>query len=81
MHTSQPSLSPATPLHTKRAHSLVEGAEDPPNSFGELSDELLLHILSYLSWADLCAVQVTSHAWQRLATDNQVHIHPHTLKD
>ncbi|KAA1474241.1 hypothetical protein DENSPDRAFT_840811 [Dentipellis sp. KUC8613] len=37
-----------------------------------LYDELILHIFSYLPWADLCAVQATNRNWSRLSADNQL---------
>lgn len=59
-------------------------AELPPNkrlayakgskskSFSDLWDELVLHILSYISWSDVCRSASTSREWARLASDNQV---------
>jgi len=37
-----------------------------------LSDELILSILSYLSWVDLCVIQLINKNWARLALDNQL---------
>ncbi|KDQ10137.1 hypothetical protein BOTBODRAFT_36569 [Botryobasidium botryosum FD-172 SS1] len=37
-----------------------------------LSDELVLHIFSYLPFVDLCVSQSVNHHWARLATDNQL---------
>jgi len=37
-----------------------------------LSDELVICIFSYLSWADLCTVQATNRNWCRLAADNEL---------
>ncbi|KAL4258276.1 F-box domain-containing protein [Pleurotus pulmonarius] len=37
-----------------------------------LYDELIVHIFSYLSYADLCAAQAASRNWYRLASDNHI---------
>jgi len=37
-----------------------------------LSDELVLSILSHLSWVDLCVTQLINKNWARLALDNQL---------
>lgn len=37
-----------------------------------LSDELILSILSHLSWVDLCVTQLINRNWARLALDNEL---------
>ena len=69
-------LSPAPLPPPKRFH--IPGGSLSSNSIKFtfdtlLYDELILVIFSYLSWADLCAVQRTNRNWARLALDNQVH--------
>lgn len=69
------SLAPLPP--SKRAHTFTEPSLDihkPKLPFDVLLfDEIILLILSHLSWADLCAMQATNRNLSRLSLDNQVH--------
>ncbi|KII92846.1 hypothetical protein PLICRDRAFT_679707 [Plicaturopsis crispa FD-325 SS-3] len=74
---SKHSLSPGAPLpRQKRIHTLSSpqiSQSAPQITFDSaLYDELILHVFSYLSWADLCAVQATNRNWSRLSADNQL---------
>lgn len=51
--------------HTKPPQSLFSQVDS-------LYDELILTIFSYLSWLDLCAVQLINRNWARLAVDNEL---------
>ena len=68
------SLAPLPP--SKRAHTYAESLLDvhqPQLAFDTLLfDEIILLILSHLSWTDLCAMQATNRNLSRLSLDNQV---------
>ena len=73
-------LSPAPLPPPKRLHDLSTSQHSPDDLQPRLPfdvllfDEIILVILSYLSWTDLCAVQRTNKNLARLSLDNQVHI-------
>ncbi|KAI0360887.1 hypothetical protein OH77DRAFT_1418923 [Trametes cingulata] len=74
---SKRSLSPAPLPPSKRVHTASEdhplaSLETLPTFDNLLSDEIVLFIFSYLSPADLCAVQRTNRNWSRLSLDNQL---------
>ncbi|KAM5543328.1 hypothetical protein V8D89_003202 [Ganoderma adspersum] len=73
---SKHSLSPAPVPAPKRLHTLqAERTQDlqPRTTFDSLLfDELILVIFSYLSYADLCAIQSINRNWSRLSLDNQL---------
>ncbi|KAF5393215.1 hypothetical protein D9757_000704 [Collybiopsis confluens] len=64
-------LSSAQLPASKRTHSSLAHDLDSI-SFESLSEELVLHIFSYLSYQGLCISQSTSSSWSRLATDNEL---------
>lgn len=69
-----PSLPPPKRIHnlTNEQHSLDDLR--PRETFDTLLfDEIVLLILSFLSWSDLCSVQRTNRNLARLALDNQVY--------
>ncbi|RPD53996.1 hypothetical protein L227DRAFT_374274 [Lentinus tigrinus ALCF2SS1-6] len=69
-------LSPAPLPPSKRAHTFTDLSLDVHNprlAFDTLLfDEIILLILSHLSWTDLCAVQATNRNLSRLSLDNQL---------
>ncbi|TFK81618.1 hypothetical protein K466DRAFT_501846 [Polyporus arcularius HHB13444] len=69
-------LSPAPLPPSKRAHTSSEPSLDvhkPQLAFDTLLfDEIILLILSHLSWTDLCAMQATNRNLFRLSLDNQL---------
>lgn len=72
------SLSPAHLPPAKRSHLSTPSTSTsiPParsNCFESLYDELILHIFTFLSYTDLCALQATDRDLARLSLDNQVH--------
>ena len=68
------SLSPVTLPPSKRAHLSVHPIYTAQStSFESLYDELILHIFTFLSHTDLCALQATNRDCARLSLDNQVH--------
>ena len=72
------SLSPTHLPPAKRSHLSTPSTSTsiPParsNCFESLYDELILHIFTYLSYTDLCALQTTNRDLARLSLDNQVH--------
>ncbi|KIY67171.1 hypothetical protein CYLTODRAFT_422789 [Cylindrobasidium torrendii FP15055 ss-10] len=68
-HQLEDALLPAP----KRAHTLVGARRSAPLTFeSALYDELILAILSYLHWTDLCAAQATNRTLARLAADNEL---------
>ncbi len=70
-------LSPAPLPPSKRAHTSSEpslNVHKPQLAFDTLLfDEIILLILSHLSWTDLCAMQATNRNFFRLSLDNQVY--------
>ena len=67
-------LSPVNLPPPKRAHlSAPSIYTEESTSFESLYDELILHIFTYLTHADLCALQATNRDCARLSLDNQVH--------
>ncbi|KZT56232.1 hypothetical protein CALCODRAFT_323358 [Calocera cornea HHB12733] len=74
--------SPGSPPPAKRAHiprpsrQAPDPAEPEPEPeracISDLSDEVFLHVLAYLSYDSLAAVQQVSTHWLRLARDNQL---------
>jgi hypothetical protein len=73
---SKRARSPTSLPPAKRAHLNYEVVRKPPVDFDALSDEVVIHLFRYLSWADLCAIQSASRSVSRLALDNQVHTTP-----
>ncbi|CAL1708019.1 unnamed protein product [Somion occarium] len=73
---SKRQLSPAPLPVAKRPHisaPVTSGSSrERPSLDTLLYDEVLLLIFSYLSWADLCAIQATNRNWCRLSLDNQL---------
>lgn len=73
------SLSPAHLPLAKRSHlssTPSTSTSIPParsDFFESLYDELILHIFTFLSYTDLCALQTTNRNLARLSLDNQVH--------
>ena len=72
------SLSPVHLPLAKRAHLIAQSPSTvlppaQPNSFESLYDELILHVFTFLSYTDLCALQTTDRNLARLSLDNQVH--------
>ncbi|KAG9220660.1 hypothetical protein CCMSSC00406_0003759 [Pleurotus cornucopiae] len=74
--TRKRSLSPAAAIlpPPKRRELLLNTKPPDPDKTGleRLYDELIVHIFSYLSYADLCAAQAASRNWYRLASDNHI---------
>jgi hypothetical protein len=77
------SLSPAHLPPAKRSHPSTPSTSAyvppaRPNCFENLYDELVLHIFTFLSYTDLCALQTSNRNLARLSLDNQVHstFHP-----
>ena len=67
-------LSPVNLPPPKRAHLSAPSIYTAEStSFESLYDELILHIFTYLTHADLCALQATNRDCARLSLDNQVH--------
>ncbi|KXN85323.1 hypothetical protein AN958_11423 [Leucoagaricus sp. SymC.cos] len=70
---SKRSLSPQGLPAAKRLHTLHSKPPDNHLSIVDvLYDELILTILSYLSWFDLCATQLINRNWARLAVDSEL---------
>ena len=73
------SHSPAHLPPAKRSHLSTPSESStciPParsDLFESLYDELILHIFTFLSYTDLCALQTTNRNLARLSLDNQVH--------
>ena len=72
------SLSPAHLPPAKRSHLSTPSTStsiSPAkfNCFESLYDELVLHIFTFLSFTDLCALQTSNRNLARLSLDNQVH--------
>jgi hypothetical protein len=69
------SLSPVHLPPSKRAHLTAPEASTLSRSitFESLYDELILHIFTFLSYTDFCALQTTNRNLARLSLDNQVH--------
>ena len=75
-------LSPDTLPPPKRQHTSTHTTVVPhtlATSLATLYDEIVLVIFSYLSYADLCAVQRANRNWSRLALDNQVLFPSHAI--
>lgn len=69
---SKRGLSPQNLPTSKRPHIIQIRPLHSPCSLDSLYDELVLTIFSYLSWVDLCAVQLINSNWARLAADNEL---------
>ena len=72
---SKHKLTPDILPPVKRQHTAISTqprSHRQAVSLATLYDEIILVIFSYLSYADLCAVQRTNRNWSRLALDNQV---------
>ncbi|KAI9511153.1 hypothetical protein F5148DRAFT_403591 [Russula earlei] len=76
------SLSPVHLPPAKRVHLPVSSPPSPSilparvqsgaGSFESFYDELVLHILTFLSYTDLCSLQAINRNWARLSLDNQL---------
>jgi F-box-like len=69
---SDPSLPPAKRLCASSGSAVPVDPRRLLTFDNSIYDELVLCIFSHLSWVDLCAVQVTSRNWARLAADNEL---------
>jgi len=70
---SKRGLTPHNSPPAKRLHTIHPSPQQKSISIVDaLSDELILSILSHLSWVDLCVTQLINKNWARLALDNQL---------
>ncbi len=69
---SKRALSPQDLPPPKRLHIIQTSPLRSRCSLDSLYEELILTIFSYLSWVDLCTVQLINRNWARLAADNEL---------
>jgi hypothetical protein len=70
---SKRSLSPQPLPPAKRFHTIHRNPpQDHLSVAYALYDEIIITIFSYLSWVELCAVQLINKNWARLAVDSEL---------